>query len=337
MKILVTGGAGFIGSNFIRHILKENSDYEVVNLDKLTYAGNLDNLKDVEKNPSYAFIKGDICDPKVVEKAIKGCDYLLNFAAETHVDRSIHNASNFIATNVHGTYVLLEAAKRFKIKRFVHISTDEVFGSIENGSFTEESPLKPNSPYAASKAAADLLVRSYFITYKMPLIITRSSNNFGPYQYPEKFLALAITNALENKKIPIYGEGKNVRDWLYVKDNCDAIEYIFKNGREGEVYNIAGNFEIPNIELAKRVLQKLGCDFKLLEFVKDRPGHDLRYSLNSEKLKSLEWRKRYDFDAALDETIEWYKKNISWWQKIKQKDKDYQEYYKMQYELRTKA
>lgn len=337
MKILVTGGAGFIGSNFIRHILKENSDYEVVNLDKLTYAGNLDNLKDVEKNPSYAFIKGDICDPKVVEKAIKGCDYLLNFAAETHVDRSIHNASNFIATNVHGTYVLLEAAKRFKIKRFVHISTDEVFGSIENGSFTEESPLKPNSPYAASKAAADLLVRSYFITYKMPLIITRSSNNFGPYQYPEKFLALAITNALENKKIPIYGEGKNVRDWLYVKDNYDAIEYIFKNGREGEVYNIAGNFEIPNIELAKRVLQKLGCDFKLLEFVKDRPGHDLRYSLNSEKLKSLGWRKRYDFDAALDETIEWYKKNISWWQKIKQKDKDYQEYYKTQYELRTKA
>ncbi len=333
MKILVTGGAGFIGSNFIRHILNLNRDYNVVNLDKLTYAGNLDNLKDIEKNSNYAFIKGDICDAAVVEEAIKGCDFLINFAAETHVDRSIHNASNFVATNVHGTYVLLEAAKKNKIKRFVQASTDEVYGSIESGSFTEGNPLMPNSPYAASKAAADLLVRSYFVTYKLPLIITRSSNNFGPFQYPEKFLALTITNALENKRIPVYGQGANIRDWLYVKDNCDAIEFIIKNGKAGEVYNISGEYEISNIDLAKSVLKRLGLDFKLIEFVKDRPGHDLRYSLDSAKLKSMGWEKSYDFDEALDETIEWYRKNISWWQKIKRTDKGFREYYKMQYEM----
>ncbi|KPK39139.1 MAG: dTDP-glucose 4,6-dehydratase [Omnitrophica WOR_2 bacterium SM23_29] len=336
MKILVTGGAGFIGSNFIRHILNKSPDYEVVNLDKLTYAGNLDNLKDIEKNPNYAFIKGDICDVKVVEKAIKGCDCLLNFAAETHVDRSIHNASNFITTNVHGTYELLEAARKNKLKRFIQISTDEVYGSIESGSFSEDSPLKPNSPYAASKAAADFLVRSYVATYKMPLIVTRSSNNFGPHQYPEKFLALIITNALENKKIPVYGEGKNVRDWLYVKDNCEAIEFILKNGKEREVYNISGEFEISNIDLAKLVLKKLDLDFNFIEFVKDRPGHDLRYSLDSTKLKSLGWNKRFDFGQALDETIDWYKKNRPWWQRIKQKDKSYREYYREQYEMGTK-
>lgn len=335
MKILVTGGAGFIGSNFIRHILNKNPDYKVLNFDKLTYAGNLDNLKDIEKNPNYTFIKGDICDSQVIEQAIKGCDCVVNFAAETHVDRSIHNASDFIATNVEGTHVLLEAARKNRIRRFIQISTDEVYGSIDSGSFTEESPLKPNSPYAASKAAADLLVRSYFVTYKLPLIITRSSNNFGPYQYPEKFLPLMITNALENKSIPVYGEGKNIRDWLYVKDNCDAIEFILKNGKDGEIYNISGDFEVPNIELAKTVLKKLGQDFKFIEFVKDRPGHDLRYSLTSAKLRSLGWKRKFDFDKALDETIEWYKKNIPWWQKIKQKDKGYQEYYKKQYEARS--
>lgn len=331
MRILVTGGAGFIGSNFIRHILGRNSDYEVVNLDKLTYAGNPDNLKDIEKNRNYTFVKGDICDPAVVDKAIKDCDYLVNFAAETHVDRSIHNASDFIATNVDGTHVLLEAARENKIGRFIQISTDEVYGSIESGSFTEESPVRPNSPYAASKAAADLLARSYFVTYKLPLIITRSSNNFGPYQYPEKFLPLIITNALEDKKVPVYGEGKNVRDWLFVKDNCDAIEFALKNGKDGEIYNISGEFEIPNIELAKIVLKKLGRDFKLMEFVKDRPGHDLRYSLNSAKLRALGWKRRFDFEKALDETINWYKENVSWWERIKQKDKGYQEYYKKQY------
>lgn len=335
MKVLVTGGAGFIGSNFIRHILSKNSDYEVVNLDKLTYAGNLDNLKDVEKKSNYSFIRGDICDAQVVEKAINGCDYVVNFAAETHVDRSILNASNFIDTNVHGTHVLLEAAKNVGIKKFIQVSTDEVYGSIEKGSFTEESSLRPNSPYAASKAGGDFLVRSYFVTYGLPTIITRSSNNFGPYQYPEKFLALMITNLLENKKVPVYGEGRNVRDWLYVKDNCDAIEFILKKGKEGEVYNIGGEFEISNVELAKLVLKKLGLDFKLIEFVKDRPGHDLRYSLDSSKLKSLGWKRRYDFDKALDETIEWYKENVPWWQKIKKMDKGYRKYYETQYRKRT--
>ena len=335
MKILVTGGSGFIGSNFIRHILNKNPDYKVVNLDKLTYAGNPDNLKDIEKNPNYTFIKGDICDPGVVEKAIKGCDCLVNFAAETHVDKSILDASDFVRTNVLGTHILLERARAFKVAKFIQISTDEVYGSIEEGSFSEDSPLFPNSPYAASKAGADYLCRSYFRTFGLPIIITRSSNNFGPYQYPEKFLALTVTNALENKKIPVYGEGKNVRDWLYVKDNCDAIEFILKNGRDGEIYNISGGFEVSNIDLAKSVLKKLDLDFKLLEFVKDRPGHDLRYSLSSLKLKSLGWERRRDFDEALNETIEWYKKNVPWWQRIKQKDRGYQEYYKMQYEKRN--
>lgn len=335
MKVLVTGGAGFIGSNFIRHILNKNPDYKVVNLDKLTYAGNPDNLKDIEKNPNYTFIKGDICDPGVVEKAMKGCDCLVNFAAETHVDKSILDASDFVRTNVLGTHILLEVARKVKIAKLIQISSDEVYGSIEKGSFTEESPLMPNSPYAASKAGADYLCRSYFRTFGLPIIITRSSNNFGPYQYPEKFLALTITNALENKKIPVYGEGKNVRDWLYVKDNCDAIEFILKNGRDGEIYNISGGFEVSNIDLAKSVLKKLDLDFKLIEFVKDRPGHDLRYSLSSSKLKSLGWERRRDFEEALNETIEWYKKNIPWWQRIKQKDRDYQEYYKMQYEKRN--
>ncbi|MFH1779295.1 MAG: dTDP-glucose 4,6-dehydratase [Candidatus Omnitrophota bacterium] len=335
MKILVTGGAGFIGSNFIRHILNKNPDYKVVNLDKLTYAGNLDNLKDIEKNPNYIFIKGDICNAKVVEKAMKGCDCVVNFAAETHVDRSIIDASDFVRTNVLGTHVLLENARKFNLKKFVQISTDETYGSIEKGSFKEDSPLFPNSPYAASKAGADYLCRSYFVTFGLPVIITRSSNNFGPYQYPEKFLALTITNSLENKKIPVYGEGKNVRDWLYVKDNCDAIEFILKNGKEGEIYNIGGEFEISNIDLAKTVLKKLDLDFKLIEFVKDRLGHDLRYSLDTAKLKSLGWNKRFNFDDALDETIDWYKKNMPWWRRIKQRDKNYREYYKKQYGMRT--
>jgi len=317
MKLLVTGGAGFIGSNFIRLIVNKYPDYKVVNLDKLTYCGNLANLKDIEKSKNYKFVKGDICDKKAVEEAMKGCDMVLNFAAETHVDRSIADAGVFVKTDVLGTYNLLEAARKFKIKKYIQASTDEVYGSIEKGSFKENDNLNPNSPYAASKAGADMLVRSYIVTYKLPAVITRSSNNFGPYQYPEKVIPLFITNLLEGKKVPLYGDGLNVRDWIYVIDNCEAIDFIMHNGKEGEIYNIAGGNEIANIRLTKMILEGVGRDEGFIDYVKDRLGHDRRYSLDCSKINKLGWKPRFEFHKALKETIKWYKENESWWKKLK--------------------
>ena len=317
MNILITGGAGFIGSNFIRYILNKYPEYKIINLDKLTYCGNLENLKDIENNPNYKFVKGDICDKKIVGRFTKDCQVIINFAATTHVDRSIVDPSEFIHTNVYGTHVLLEAAKKYNISRYIQISSDEVYGSIEQGSFTEESPLRPNSPYAASKAAADHLVRSYSITYNLPIIITRSSNNFGPYHYPEKVIPLFITNALENKKLPLYGDGLNVRDWLYVLDNCQALDLVFHKGEIGQIYNIAAGIEKTNVELTKLILKIVDKSETLIEYVQDRLGHDRRYSLDCSKIKRLGWQPQYEFEQALKETVSWYKTNRRWWQKLK--------------------
>lgn len=315
-RLLVTGGAGFIGSNFVRHILNKYGDYRIINLDKLTYCGNPDNLKDVKNNKNYTFIKGDITDEKLVNKTVKGCDVIVHFAAESHVDRSIEDPDCFVKTNVFGTHVLLEAAKKFGIKLFIQISTDEVYGSIAKGAFTEESNLSPNSPYSASKAAGDLLAHSYFITYKLPVIITRSSNNYGPYQYPEKVIPLFITNLLTGKRVPVYGDGLNVRDWLYVIDNCEGIDLVMHKGVPGEVYNIGGGNEIANLELTKTILDITGRPKSFIEFVKDRPGHDRRYALDIAKMKSLGWRPRHDFKSALELTVRWYEDNEAWWKKL---------------------
>lgn len=313
MRILVTGGAGFIGSNFIRYILKEYPAYKIINLDKLTYCGNLENLRDVQDNPNYKFIKGDICDSSVADDAVKGCDAIINFAAQTHVDRSIADASEFIQTNIYGAYILLEAAKKHNVNRFIQISSDEVYGSIKEGSFKEEDALYPNSPYAASKAAADHLARSYFVTYKLPVLIIRSSNNFGPYQYPEKVIPLFVTNALENKKLPLYGDGLNVRDWLYVLDNCRAIDLILHKGEIGQIYNVAAGNEKTNLQLTKLILKILQKPEDLIEYVNDRPGHDRRYSMDSSKIKGLGWQPQYQLQEALKETINWYQNNKQWW------------------------
>lgn len=316
-KVLVTGGAGFIGSNFIRHILNKYADYSIVNLDKLTYCGNLTNLKDIENNPRYKFVKGDICDSRVVTKLIKDCDTIVNFAAESHVDRSIVKPSEFIRTNVYGTYVLLEAAKNNKISLFCQISTDETYGSREEGSFKETDALKPSSPYSASKAAADHLVHSYYVTYNLPVMVARSTNNFGPYQYPEKIVPLFVTNALEGRKVPVYGDGKNVRDWIYVLDNCQAIDFITHKGKFGEIYNVAGNNEMKNMDLTRLILKIMKKPEDLIEFVKDRPGHDRRYALDSAKLASLGWKPNHNFEQALKETVEWYRNKREWWQPLK--------------------
>ena len=331
LKLLITGGAGFIGSNFIRYILNKYQDYKIINLDKLTYCGNLDNLKDVKDNPRYQFIKGDICDSKTVaELASQKPDAIINFAAESHVDRSISDPCSFLKTDVWGTYNLLEAVKKYKIGRFLQISTDEVYGSNEKWSFTEKHPLNPSSPYSASKAAADMIVNSYFVTYKMPVLITRSSNNFGPFQYPEKIIPLFITNLLEDKKVPLYGDGLNIRDWLYVLDNCEAIDLILHKGKVGEIYNAGGGNEKTNLELTRFILKEIGKDDASIEYVKDRPGHDRRYSLNCEKIKKeLGWQPKYNFEKALKDTIQWYKENEWWWKKIK--TGEYLEYYKKQY------
>ncbi len=322
MRLLVTGGAGFIGSNFIRHIIKKYSQYEVINLDKLTYAGNLDNLKDIENNSHYTFVKGDICDRKIVDKLSKDVEAIVNFAAQSHVDRSIIDPSDFMRTNIDGTHNLLEATKRHNISRFIQISTDEVYGSIGKGSFKETNPLSPSSPYAASKAAADMVVHSYRVTFNLPTVVARSSNNFGPYQYPEKIIPLFITNALEDKYLPLYGDGMNVRDWLYVIDNCEAIDVILHKGKEGEIYNIGGGNELRNIDLTRIVLKVLGKPESLIQPVKDRPGHDRRYSLNCSKIKrELGWTPGFDFEKALEETVKWYVDKQWWWKKIKDKEK----------------
>jgi len=309
--ILVTGGAGFIGSNFVKYMISKEES-KIINYDALTYAGNLENLKEVESHPYYTFIKGDIVDRSKVEEVFKNyrIDYVINFAAESHVDRSIKDPDIFVKTNVLGTQVLLDVSRKFGIKKFIQISTDEVYGSLgPEGYFTEESPLAPNSPYSASKAGADMLVRAYFKTYGLPVNITRCSNNFGPHQHPEKFIPTVILNALQDNPIPIYGDGQNIRDWLYVEDHCRAIELVLKKGRIGEVYNIGGNNEWRNIDIAKLILKLLGKPESLIQFVADRPGHDRRYAIDSSKIKKeLGWKVEYRFEKALLKTIEWYAK-----------------------------
>jgi dTDP-glucose 4,6-dehydratase len=329
MKLLVTGGAGFIGSNFIRYILAKHPSYQVINLDKMTYAGNLDNLKDLKKNSRHTFIKGDICHPKVVDRLASRVDAIINFAAESHVDRSILAAGQFVQTDVYGTYVLLEAAKKYRHQRYLQISTDEVYGSIQRGASLETDPLNPSSPYAASKAAADLMVLAYWTTHRLPVLITRSSNNFGPYQHPEKFIPLFITHALEDKPLPLYGDGKNVRDWIYVLDNCDGIDFVLHQGREGEVYNIGGGNERTNIEITEQILKALGKPASLIQYVKDRLGHDRRYSLDCRKLKSLGFEPQTNFDEVLEQTVHWYKKNQAWWKRVKRGE--FKKYYQKAY------
>ncbi len=316
MDILVTGGCGFIGSNFIRLLLKKYPDCKIINIDKLTYAGNKDNLKDVENDPRYTFVHGDICDKKLVESLMPKVNTIVNFAAESHVDRSILDAGSFIRTDIFGMYTLLEAAKKAKIKRFIHISTDEVYGTIAKGHFKETDALQPNNPYSASKAAAELLARSYVVTHKVPVIITRSSNNFGPYHYPEKLMPCFITKLLSGKKVPLHGNGSAVRDWLYVMDNCEAIDLILHEGKIGEVYNIAGGNEKTNNEVTEFILKELEKDNSWIEHMPDRLGQDMRYSLDCEKMKRLGWKPKHEFYSALKETINWYKENRAWWEKI---------------------
>jgi dTDP-glucose 4,6-dehydratase len=332
VKILVTGGAGFIGSNFIRYLLNHHPAHTIINIDKLTYAGNLDNLKDVEGNHRYFFVRGDIADSECVTKIIDdGVDVIVNFAAESHVDRSIEDAGIFLKTNVLGTQVLLEAGRRKGIKRFIQVSTDEVYGSLgPEGSFTEDSPLKPNSPYAASKTAADLLVRAYYKTFGFPGIITRCSNNYGPYQFPEKLIPLFITNALAQEPLPLYGDGLNIRDWIQVEDHCRAIDLILHQGAIGEIYNIGGGAEKTNLELTRIILKKLNRPETLIRYVKDRPGHDRRYAIDPGKLKrELGWKPLYTFERGIEETIRWYGENRWWWEKIK--SGEYREYYQRMY------
>ncbi len=317
MKLLVTGGAGFIGSNFIIHLFGKYPRLKITNLDKLTYAGNLDNLKGIVKNKNYRFVKGDICDAKIVNKLVKESDILVHFAAETHVDRSIKNAGSFVRTNVLGTYTLLEAALKYRVKKFVHISTDEVYGSRLTGYFKEGDPLNPSSPYSASKASSDLLARSYYVTYKLPVVITRSSNNFGPRQYPEKVIPLFITNLLDGKKVPLYSKGLNVRDWIYVEDNCRAIDEVLQKGVAGEIYNIGAGNDVKNINLTQKILKKMNQSESMIQEVQDRLGHDFRYAIDCRKIYRLGFKPKMNFDKALSETIDWYRKNRSWWTHLK--------------------
>ncbi|MFA6322674.1 MAG: dTDP-glucose 4,6-dehydratase [Candidatus Buchananbacteria bacterium] len=333
MNVLVTGGAGFIGSNFIHYWLKNHPEDKIVNFDKLTYAGNLENLKDVELNANYSFVKGDICDHKIVSDLVKTCDVIVHFAAESHVDRSIIDAGEFVKTNVLGTQILLDAAKEYK-KRFHHVSTDEVFGALSlesNNKFNESTPYNPHSPYAASKAGSDHLVRSFYDTHDLEITISNCSNNFGPYQFPEKLLPLAITNLLEGKKVPVYGDGLYVRDWLYVDDHCQAIDLILNKGKIGQTYCLGGMSEdINNITIVRKLLEFLGQDESMIEYVKDRPGHDRRYAVDWTKAnQELGYQPQHDFDTYLKQTVEWYKNNKDWWQKVK--SGEYQQYYQKQY------
>jgi len=331
MKLLVTGGAGFIGSNFIHYWLKKYPDDKIINLDVLTYAGNLENLADIENNKNYKFVRGDICDAKLVNNLVRDINFIVHFAAESHVDRSIIGSKDFIKTNVEGTRVLLDVAKNNNI-RFHHISTDEVFGELglDDPAFNENTPYDPRSPYSASKAASDHLARAYFHTHKLPITISNCTNNYGPYQFPEKIIPLFITNLLENEKVPVYGEGKNIRDWIQVDDHNRGVDMIIKKGKIGETYCLGGGNEISNLELTKKILKLMGKSDSMIEFVADRPGHDLRYAMDSSKAKKeLGWEPEIDFTTGLKKTIEWYKNNEGWWKKIK--SGEYKEYYERQY------
>jgi len=329
--ILVTGGAGFIGSNFLKYMVNKYPNDEFINVDALTYCGNLRNLEDIEKNNNYTFIKGNIQDKNLINKISKNTDYIINFAAESHVDRSIEDPEIFIKSNVLGTQVLLDAAKNNNIEKFIQISTDEVYGTLGRaGYFTEKTPLQPNSPYSASKAGSDLIVRAYHETFSLPINITRCSNNYGPYQFPEKLIPLMISNALDNKKLPIYGDGKNIRDWLHVYDHCTAIDLVLNKGKLGEVYNIGGNNEKENIEIVKLIIDYLDKDESLIEFVKDRLGHDRRYAIDSSKIqKELGWNPKYTFETGIKETIDWYLDNQQWITNVK--SGEYMEYYNKMY------
>jgi len=331
MKLFVTGGAGFIGSQFIRFMLRKNPDTQIVNFDKLTYAGNLDNLKECEGNPRYAFVRGDIANAAQVRKALSGggFDAIVNFAAETHVDRSIGSPSDFLNTDIFGTFCLLEAVREFGIPRYIQISTDEVYGTVPVGSCTETAPLNPSNPYSASKAGGDLLALSYFRTYRTPVLITRASNNYGPNQYPEKFIPLATTNALDNRPIPLYGDGMQIRDWLFVEDHCRAIQTVLMKGKEGEIYNIGGDQERPNREIAEMILALLDKPNELVRHVADRPGHDTRYSLDCSKLKKLGWQPTIPVEEGIRRTVEWYRDNRWWWEKIK--SGEFKQYYQEHY------
>ena len=335
MRILVTGGCGFIGSNFIRYFLKTDNDDSVINVDKLTYAGNLDNLSDLARSPRYRFIKADITDSRKMEELIgEEVEGIVNFAAESHVDRSIEDPAAFIRTNVFGTFVLLEAVRkvfRRQSIRLLHVSTDEVYGSLgETGAFTEETPLAPNSPYSASKTSADVMARAYFHTYGLPVLVTRCSNNYGPYQFPEKLIPLMISNAMENKELPMYGDGMNVRDWIHVEDHCRALDTVLRRGREGEFYNIGGQSEKTNLSVAKTILDCLNKPHSLIKFVADRPGHDRRYAIDFSKIrKELGWEPRVSFEEGIERTVQWYRTHREWWQKIK--TGEYLDYYERMY------
>lgn len=335
MKLLVTGGAGFIGSNFVMYMLQQHPDYQIINLDALTYAGNLENLKSIEQNPNHTFVKADITDAQAIDQLMQqGIDVVVNFAAESHVDRSILEPEVFVKTNVLGTQVLLDAAKKYGVTKFVQVSTDEVYGSLgETGLFTEETPLQPNSPYSASKAGGDLLVRAYHETFGLPVNITRCSNNYGPYQFPEKLIPLMISRALNDQQLPVYGDGLNIRDWLYVEDHCSAIDLVIHNGKLGEVYNIGGNNERTNVHIVKTILAELGKPESLISYVEDRPGHDRRYGIDPTKtMNELGWKPKHNFETGIKETIQWYLANKEWWTRIQ--SGDYQAYYQQQYASR---
>ncbi len=329
MKLLVTGGCGFIGSNFIRYVLTEHPDDRIVNLDKLTYAGNPANLADLEHDPRYSFVHGDIADADLVRDVTRGVDAVVNFAAPSHVDRSILDADEFLKTNVLGVRVLLEAVRSLRVPRMLHVSTDEVYGSIATGAATETSPLQPSNPYSAAKAGGDLLALAYWKTHGVPVVITRASNNFGPYQYPEKMIPLFITNALDNQTLPLYGDGHQVRDWIYVLDHCAAIDRVLREGREGEVYNVAGGHEVANVTLTHEILRLLGKPDSLITLVADRPGHDRRYALDASKLWEMGWTPRYPFASALEATVRWYREHDAWWRPLK--TGEFRAYYERQY------
>jgi dTDP-glucose 4,6-dehydratase len=329
MKLLVTGGAGFIGSNFVRYVLGRYPDYRVTVLDKLTYAGNLDNLGDVSGDPRFTFVRGDVADPDAVDPLVGAADAVVNFAAETHVDRSLMDAGAFIETDVRGTWVLLEAARRHGTGRFLQVSTDEVYGHVPTGGSVEGDPVAPRSPYSASKAGGDLMVMAYRSSYGLPVLITRGSNTIGPYQYPEKVVPVFVTNALDDQPLPVYGDGGALRDYIYVTDHCAGIDAVLHHGREGEVYNVGGGNQIDTMVLARAILAHLGKPERLIQFVPDRPGHDRRYSLDCSKLIGLGWRPRHTFESALAATVDWYVRNEAWWRRIK--SGEYREYYRRNY------